>query len=85
MCAWPMLANESVMSNFSKLISFYFHILHENIFKMIYDLLESDKTIIEHTMNLKAIETAELILRNIEFKFSEDSKEKSPSNVIFSS
>ncbi len=52
---------------------------------MIYDLLESDKTIIEHIMSLKAIETAELILRNIEFKFSEDSKEKSPSNVIFSS
>ncbi len=34
-------------------------------------------------MSLKAIDSAELILRNIEFKFSEDSKEKSSS--IFSS
>ncbi len=32
-------------------------------------------------MSLKAIESAEMILRNIEFKFSEDSKAKSSSNV----
>ncbi len=32
-------------------------------------------------MSLKAIESAELILRNIEF--SEDSKAKSPSNVAY--
>ncbi len=34
-------------------------------------------------MNLKAIQSAELILRNIEFKFSEDSKAKSSSNVAY--
>ncbi len=33
-------------------------------------------------MSLKAIESAELIQRNIEFKFSEDSKAKS-SNVAY--
>ncbi len=31
----------------------------------------------EQMMSLKAIESAEMILRNIEFKFSEDSIEKS--------
>ncbi len=34
----------------------------------------------EQMMSLKAIESAELIRRNIEFKFSEDSKERSSSN-----
>ncbi len=34
-------------------------------------------------MSLKAIESAEMIVRNIEFKFSEDSKEKSSSNLLF--
>ncbi len=34
-------------------------------------------------MSLKVIESAELIQRNIEFKFSEDSKAKSPSNVAY--
>ncbi len=34
-------------------------------------------------IRLKAIESAELILRNIEFKFSEDSKAKSSSNVAY--
>ncbi len=36
----------------------------------------------EQMMSLKAIELAELILRNMEFKFSEDSKEKSSSNMF---
>ncbi len=41
----------------------------------------------EPMMSLTAIESADLIRRNMEFKFSEDSKEKSSSNVtyIFSS
>ncbi len=34
-------------------------------------------------MSLKAIESAELILRNIEFKFSEDSKAKSSSIIAY--
>ncbi len=42
---------------------------------MIYDLLASDKKITAQMMSLKAIESAGLILRNMEFKFSEDSKE----------
>ncbi len=37
----------------------------------------------EQIMSLKAIESAELILRNFEFKFSEDSKAKSSSNVAY--
>ncbi len=37
----------------------------------------------EQMMSLKVIESAELILRNIEFKFSEDSKAKSSSNVAY--
>ncbi len=37
----------------------------------------------EKMMSLKAIESAEMILRNIEFKFSEDSKEKSSSVAYF--
>ncbi len=39
----------------------------------------------EKRMSLKTMESAELILRNIEFKCSEDSKEKSSSNVARSS
>ncbi len=34
-------------------------------------------------ISLKAIESAELIQRNIEFKFSEDSKAKSSRNVAY--
>ncbi len=34
-------------------------------------------------MSLKAIESAGLILRNMEFKISEDSKEKSSSNCTY--
>ncbi len=34
-------------------------------------------------MSLKTIESAEMILRNIEFKFSEDYKEKSSSNGAY--
>ncbi len=37
----------------------------------------------EQMMSLKAIESAELIQRNIEFKLSEDSKAKSSSNVAY--
>ncbi len=37
----------------------------------------------EPMMSLKKIESAELILRNMEFKFSEDSKEKSSSNSAY--
>ncbi len=37
----------------------------------------------EQMMSLKAKESAEMILRNIEFKFSEDSKAKSSSNVAY--
>ncbi len=39
--------------------------------------------ITEQMMSLKTTESAELILRNIEFRFSEDSKAKSPSNVAY--
>ncbi len=41
---------------------------------MIYDLLESDKKCLSYS-SLKAIESAELILRKIELKFSEDPKQ----------
>ncbi len=34
-------------------------------------------------MRLKAIESAEMILRNIEFKFPEYSKAKSSSNIAY--
>ncbi len=34
-------------------------------------------------MSLKVMESAEMILRNIEFNFSEDSKTKSSSNVAY--
>ncbi len=37
----------------------------------------------EQMMSLKAIDSAGLILRNIEFKFSEDSKAKSSSNIAY--
>ncbi len=49
---------------------------------MIYDLLASDKKNDCANDELKAIESAGLILRNMEFKFSEDSKEKSSSNCV---
>ncbi len=37
----------------------------------------------EQMMSLKAIDSAKLILRNIEFKFSEDFKAKSSSNIAY--
>ncbi len=42
---------------------------------MINDLLASDKKFTEQIMSSKAIESAEMIVRNVEFKFSEDSKQ----------
>ncbi len=50
---------------------------------MIYDLLELDKKKLLSYSRLKAIESAELILRKIELKFSEDSKSKSLSNIAY--
>ncbi len=44
-------------------------------------MLESDKKLLSFS-GLKAIESAELILRKIKLKFSEDSKAKSPSSNV---
>ncbi len=62
-----VLTNQSVMSNFSTPLK-YFGI---------------EQKMTEQMMSLKAVESAEKILRNIEFKFSEDSKAKSSSNVAY--
>ncbi len=69
-----VLANESVMSNFSTTLKY----LQNYVW-----FVGIGQKMTEQMMSLKAIESAEMILRNIEFKFSEDSKEKSSSVAYF--
>ncbi len=82
-----VLANELVMSNF---FQNYFFLFSYSPLKYLQNdiwFVGIRQKMTEPMMSLKAIESAELILRNMEFKFSEDSKEKSSSNgtYIFSS
>ncbi len=69
-----VLVNESVMSNFSTPLKY----LQNDVW-----FVGIGQKMTEQMMSLKTIESAEMILRNILFKFSEDSKAKSSSNVAY--